>query len=278
MKCISLIAGLIAAPFCLFSQVNGIVIDKDTNQPVNIVAIAAQGRAIGTYSDERGFFSLPDFGDSDSIIFRHIGYKKTMISTIDIEDTILLHPKINNLSEVTILPSGYSEKKSKTKNSNSNISFAGFPGLEVTQLIKMDVDYDFIKSIKIFVKKTHSADSTYIRIHLYSNKNGKPGGEMVLSKGMFVISRITSFISIDIESERIQMPPEGVFIGIEWINQSTRKSQRLEPRVLLSKNKRQTQNTYYRFWDEPWESINSLLHLEKANTIIELTTIGKTIK
>jgi hypothetical protein len=237
-----------------------------------MVAVALQGKAMGTYTNELGIFGLSDIGETDSIVFKHIGYDKNIISYKDLGDTVRLNPRVNYLNEIIVSPSKLSEKKSRSRNKNSNISFAGFSGLEVTQLIKMEANNDHVKSIKVFIKKALTQNSTYVRLHLYSNENGKPGAEIILNRGILIAHNVENYIFFNLETENVLMPPEGLFIGIEWINQITTQEQQLEPRVLLSKNKRQDQNTYYRFWDQDWDLLNTLLRLERANTIIELTT------
>lgn len=278
MKQKLLLLGFLFSSLNLFCQDRNIVVDRDTNQPISMVAVAVQGKAMGTYTNELGLFRLSDIRDSDSILFKHIGYDKNIMSYKDLGDTIRLNPRINYLNEIIVSPSKYSEKKSRTRNKNSNFSFAGFSGLEVTQLIKMEANNDHVKSVKVFIKKVLTKDSTYVRLHLYSNENGKPGTEILLNRGILIAHNVDNYIFFNLESENILMPPEGLFVGIEWINQIINQEQQLEPRVLLSKNKRQDQNTYYRFWDKDWESLNTLLRIERANAIIELTTIVNGLK
>lgn len=278
MKQKLLLLGFLFSSLNLFCQDRNIVVDRDTNQPISMVAVAVQGKAMGTYTNELGLFRLSDIRDSDSILFKHIGYDKNIMSYKDLGDTIRLNPRINYLNEIIVSPSKYSEKKSRTRNKNSNTSFAGFSGLEVTQLIKMEANNDHVKSVKVFIKKVLTKDSTYVRLHLYSNENGKPGTEILLNRGILIAHNVDNYIFFNLESENILMPPEGLFVGIEWINQIINQEQQLEPRVLLSTNKRQDQNTYYRFWDKDWESLNTLLRIERANAIIELTTIVNGLK
>lgn len=278
MKQKLLLLGFLFSSLNLFCQDRNIVVDRDTNQPISMVAVAVQGKAMGTYTNELGLFRLSDIRDSDSILFKHIGYDKNIMSYKDLGDTIRLNPRINYLNEIIVSPSKYSEKKSRTRNKNSNTSFAGFSGLEVTQLIKMEANNDHVKSVKVFIKKVLTKDSTYVRLHLYSNENGKPGTEILLNRGILIAHNVDNYIFFNLESENILMPPEGLFVGIEWINQIINQEQQLEPRVLLSINKRQDQNTYYRFWDKDWESLNTLLRIERANAIIELTTIVNGLK
>lgn len=278
MKQKLLLLGFLFSSLNLFCQDRNIVVDRDTNQPISMVAVAVQGKAMGTYTNELGLFRLSDIRDSDSILFKHIGYDKNIMSYKDLGDTIRLNPRVNYLNEIIVSPSKYSEKKSRTRNKNSNISFAGSSGLEVTQLIKMEANNDHVKSVKVFTKKVLTKDSTYVRLHLYSNENGKPGTEILLNRGILIAHNVDNYIFFNLESENILMPPEGLFVGIEWINQIINQEQQLEPRVLLSKNKRQDQNTYYRFWDKDWESLNTLLRIERANAIIELTTIVNGLK
>ena len=278
MKWMILILAMCLYSFNVLSQAKGVIVDKDTNRPINIVAVALQGKAIGTYTNEFGGFSLSEIKKTDSILLKHISYHSKTISYDDLNDTVYLNPRINCLNEVSISPSKYSEEKSKARNKNSNISFAGFPGLEVAQLINMGGNSGYVKSIKIFIRKIQAEDSTSVRLHLYFNNEGKPGDEILLNNGISKVSNRVKDLLFNVESEKVEIPLEGLFVGIEWINQIENDQKQLEPRILISKTKQQKQNTYYRFWDKDWESLNSLLHLERANSVIELKKIVKDLR
>ncbi|QZE13380.1 carboxypeptidase-like regulatory domain-containing protein [Halosquirtibacter laminarini] len=275
MKNVLFIIVSILISFNALSQIKGIVVDLHTNAPINITAVSVQGKAIGTYTNRLGFFNLTNVEATDSIIFKHLVYGKKVISCTNVKDTIRLKPRIINLNEISIHSFKYYENKTKIKYKNPCASFSGFSGLEVSRLINTNTDDEFIKKIKVFVRKPQLIDSTYVRFHLYLNNKGKPGKEILLSNGLFLFNKSNNHLSIDIESDNIVMPMKGIFVGIEWINHVINNNLQLTPRLLLSTNKRLNQNTYYRFWDEPWKGLNSLLQLERVNAIIQLTTVGR---
>lgn len=273
MKRSLLLLSYLLISFYTFSQVKSVVVDSNTNKPINMVAVAVQGKAVGTYTDELGRFMLVDIGNKDSILFKHIGYDKKILGSTDWGDTIRLNPRSNYLKEVMVSPAKLLEIKSRARNKSSNISFAAFSGFEIAQLITVEANNEFVKTVMVYIKRVKTNASTHLRLHLYANNKGEPGAEILLNGGRVTAHNVGNCISFNLASESVLMPPEGIFVGIEWINQIANRGQQLEPRVLVSKSKKQDQNTYYRFWDQAWESLNTLLQMERANTVFELTTI-----
>jgi len=85
-----------------FAQTKGVLLDKNTHQPIPFVCICAKNgsNVSGTMSDENGRFEI-NF-QFNSLIFSHVYYVKTEIDRKDIRETIYLFPKDIVLSEVVI--------------------------------------------------------------------------------------------------------------------------------------------------------------------------------
>ena len=85
-----------------FAQTKGVLLDKNTHQPIPFVCICAKNgsNVSGTMSDENGRFEI-NF-QFNSLIFSHVYYVKTEIDRKDVRETIYLSPKDIVLSEVVI--------------------------------------------------------------------------------------------------------------------------------------------------------------------------------
>lgn len=86
----------------LVSQTKGIIVDKETRQPVPYVSIYTKNgdKVFGTMSNEQGGFSI-DFS-FQSLFFSHINYEKAEIKKLNLGDTIYLVPSTVILNEIVV--------------------------------------------------------------------------------------------------------------------------------------------------------------------------------
>ena len=102
-------------PFSILAQtvVNGVVVDKKTNQPIPGVNVTVQGANQSTSTDLDGTFKLSKVKKGDKIVFSFIGYK---IETISFENqktiTVSLIEEANVLQDV-VVQVGYGSVKKK---------------------------------------------------------------------------------------------------------------------------------------------------------------------
>ncbi len=86
----------------LMSQTKGIVVDKESLQPIPYVSIYTKDNdaVLGAMSDENGQFSL-DF-PFQTLFFSHINYEKIELKKENFKDTVFLTPASILLSEVVV--------------------------------------------------------------------------------------------------------------------------------------------------------------------------------
>lgn len=70
-----------------------------------------------------------------------------------------------------------------------------------------------IKSITIKVKK--QKEPSELILHLYKNENATPGEEINLKDNKFTILKNEKEVSLNILRSSVEMPPKGIFIGLE---------------------------------------------------------------
>lgn len=93
---------------CIAQNINGTIISKNTNLPLENTNILALSSKVGTISDENGQFSLKlfsKFNDDEVLEFSHIGYATTRISLSYLAKQsfiVSLEENIENLSGLII--------------------------------------------------------------------------------------------------------------------------------------------------------------------------------
>lgn len=118
----------------LFAQNKGVVLDVNTNNPIQYVNIYTSNnkKVSGTISDTNGRFNI-NFS-CEELTFSHINYEKTRITYSELSDTVYLSPKTNILTEVIVdntqpdwikkvLERFISKKKHRYRVSGKNLSY-----------------------------------------------------------------------------------------------------------------------------------------------------------
>ena len=102
-------------PFTILAQnvVDGVVLDKKTNQPITGVNIALQGSNQSTSTDFDGKFKLSKVKKGDKISFSYIGYKKEIITFEDQKTLIVSLIEEANVLQDVVVQVGYGSVRKK---------------------------------------------------------------------------------------------------------------------------------------------------------------------
>lgn len=192
----------------------------------------------GTYTNTHGEFSLSN-GATTKIKVSHVAYNDTtlVLNSKFIHKVIYLH-KINyNLKEITIFDKFnpntstiYKGKKIENRgifkslfsNKNNMITWrlncGGYlKGIEVLRLQSGLPKEKYIKSF-VFYSEVLNKDFNYIvKPVFYENSNGIPNKKLPYEIVMELTPKHKKRIDIDVSNEGIILPPEGLFIGLEWV-------------------------------------------------------------
>lgn len=226
---------LVFISFSVFSQEKVEFLDAENRQPVAYASIAF-GEGFGGYTDSEGYFT---FQEKQTFTVSMLGYKTLNVTQEDFKEAILLEAESLLLDEVTITKKSGKLKVSKQKpywkNATWLDAFTPQIGNEIAVLIPNEKKKDMalskisipiaINPFRIFDKQSKNNFKQFeelpyaiIRIRFYSNENNKPY-ELLYSDE--IIANIHNFnekfSEVDLESYNIEIPENGLFVGIEFI-------------------------------------------------------------
>ena len=178
---------------CLFlifgNQLNsqtiiGIVLDKNSNNPIPYVSIGIINTTQGTYANTDGQFEmeLDEYKDADSLRLSCIGYEPVTYSVIEFLevyntglDTIFLSKKVTELEEVVIKNKRNRSKKVGNKTSTNQMILGLISEIERGIIIENDIEL-FLKSVsfKLTMVNGVAPDSAIFRFNIYNLKDGLP--------------------------------------------------------------------------------------------------------
>jgi len=233
----------------LYSQEKKVcIIDSISGNPVSFSSIYYSTSNRGSITDINGVVSIKPLDKGEKISISNLGYHTKDIFANNINDTIYLNKKTEQLPEI-ILESkkkdllGFSNSK-KTKYLGCQIS-----GPILVQFISNPNQSQTLINKLIFNIRSSKRDSLYVRAHLFTidATTGKPKIELLSKSILKKLNKRKGNLEIDISGEKIIFPKDGVFIGLEWLGKDNdtdfgytlvdNKLEGLLATSLLSKNK-----------------------------------------
>jgi len=247
----------------------GKIINSETKGVVDIAQISVKNSSKGVYSNIDGVFKIANINSVDTLVITHISFEKKYISLnqFPTDGVISLIPKVNLLNEVCIKSTSLKEYKLiPRRRLLLNSSYSGMSGDEVATLVSdSHLEGAYLSSIVILTRKI-LVDHYYIRVHLYNNKNGMPGKEIVLKDNLYEFIKGSSKSIIDIYESRIVFPKEGLFVSMEYIGKFEKGSfikdddmnKGLRP-YIITRAIKDGEQAYIRIWDNKWHILEDLM-------------------
>jgi len=200
------------------------IFDNETKKPIpftNISYLKDESIIDGDYCNENGLFTIKKNINFDKIAFSCVGYETKVVNDISNIDTLYLIRKIILLDEIFLSKNksntfsilGYSKSKKK-------IGLSGGKGFEICVFIQNP--YKEKKYIKSFLFKVRRKENykTAIRVHYYKTKSNiiEPNEEILTEDIVrYFDGKTKEMVEIDVDGLGLELPPEGAFIGIEWL-------------------------------------------------------------
>lgn len=176
------------------NEIKGVVIDKESRNPIPYVSIGIIDTPYGTYSSDKGEFKmdLSKFKDSDSLRFSCIAYSPLSFCVSDFMemnkqwDTIFLTRKITELNEITISGKRLKKKKLGNKTSHKKIVFGYRKDMEGGIIIENEHKL-FLNTVyfKLTMDGQQAPDSAILRFNIYNLNNNLPD-ENILSQPIYL--------------------------------------------------------------------------------------------
>jgi len=166
------------------TEFKGIVVDSNSNSPVEFVNIGFPQKGVGTVSSQKGEFLLmiPDSLKFDSIVFSHVSFETKSFKFNTSLSRILLTEAKKELSEVVVLPTKIKSKwidKGFGIPASSMLSNLG-EEVGIPLYIKGEA---LLRQAKVKVK-TCTYDSVIVRVNLYSLKDDSVG-ELISTRPLY---------------------------------------------------------------------------------------------
>jgi len=241
-------------------EIKGKVIDN-SGEPIPFANIVVKDSENGTYSDKDGLYVIRNLKSNSEIIFSCIGYKSDTIkhNEIDLIDGVLtVELKKKNIEFQTI---EFSASKKMNKRSfglfkdGINYSLKIKEGIIIAYFIENIMQTEgIITKIKLKCHKVKNDPIVRIRLFKKSEKDESPGEEILFNNTPFKLKR--KRIKIDVRSENLIFPSDGVFVALEIVKGGDYKENKsLHYPFFQMSDKTNKYNTWRSFMGSNWQKM-----------------------
>ena len=206
----------------------GNVYDHRTKEPIPYVNFSFLNTLKGTSSDQDGHF----FMDLPTPYLK----KQVHISSLGFKDTIVDAEQVYNVKRFEMVEESFElDEVVVTENFGSSdvlnpissysltsgFSSSSTPWVVALYFPNLGSQKKYIDKLTVFLKKSENftRNSAKFRIRIYDvDENTKKPGKDILRKSIVLEHQIEQdFVSLDVAAFNIEMPRNGVYIGLEWL-------------------------------------------------------------
>ncbi|MFD2785773.1 carboxypeptidase-like regulatory domain-containing protein [Hymenobacter rubripertinctus] len=203
--------------------ISGVITKAGTQEPVPFVNIGVPGKAVGTVSDERGYYRLHGVAPTDTVRVSSMGFRPRRLTgqVLQAQPNVLLTEDAVALRGVTVKAKGLF-RRTRTlgvaNESNGTITLlASDLGAEIGTVISLKHKPTKVLNANFNVAYNRAGALTY-RVNLYRLlPNGRPSSQKLVQRDIIVTSSVTKGpITVDLTSDQLVLE-EDFFLALEWI-------------------------------------------------------------
>lgn len=216
--------------FCFSQNIDfdGRVVDAKTNEPIPYVNISFLNTLTGTSTTEEGKYALEipkeylekkihvsSLGYKDTILLAQRLYDKKLLkmeeATFELEEVVVA----KNLGEAQVLNpiSSYSITSGFDSSSTPWVLALYFPNIGASK--------KYLETVTVFFREknefTRERAKFRLRVYGVNPDTKKPEKDLVQKSIILESLKSYDYTSIDVSSLKINVPKEGIYIGLEWL-------------------------------------------------------------
>jgi len=205
-----------------YSQVSGLIQDANSKKTIPYANIAVFNSSKGTSANANGVFTIADVSYGDTIVISAVGYEKLFHQLEKESSNLYLKPKLYQIPELEVSNNSASiVKVIEPFKKRSKVAYYvcfGWPWMN-GRIFHYSPEYSqtpFIKEIRVLTKSKINGAKFNLRL-LNVSDAGAPEEDLLTENLIIEIPKGTNKTSVDISQYRLQLPPSGICIALEWL-------------------------------------------------------------
>ena len=229
-KLLSIALLLFAAVNCGWAQqlqIKGIIVDKDTKEPLPFSSIGLKSEQIGALSNEHGVFIVPapSKNATDSLVVVALGYARRAVLVrqgVAVANLTIEVPKrAVELSNVVV-------KAGKIKNLGLGARASapgegmiqGLPGSQYAFFVKNDKNKRLgnVRTVSFYIGENGFPREPFrVRIYRADGNYNAPNTDLLTENVVVSAPQGGQWYTVDLTPYNITAPEEGFFVAMEWV-------------------------------------------------------------
>ena len=209
------------------AQLKGVVVDKDTKEPLPFTSIGLKDEQVGALTNEHGLFIVPapTKADHDTLLITALGYNRRAIAVkrgVNLENLVIELPKR------AIALQGVTVKSGKIKNlglgSRENTPgegmIQGLPGSQYAFFVKNDKQKKLgnVRTVSFYIGENGFPREPFrVRIYKADGNYNSPNTDLLTENVVVSAPAGGQWYTVDLTPYNIVAPEEGFFVAMEWV-------------------------------------------------------------
>lgn len=206
----------------------GHIYDNKTKQPIPFVNLSFLETLKGSSTNENGkfFLDIPKEYLQKRVHISSLGYKDTIVNASILYTSKKLNLvedsfKLNEVVVTESLGNSYVLNPISSYDIKSGFYSSSTPWVLATYFPNIGTAKKFMDKITVFMQdnKNFKRSTSKFRVRIYDvdPKTKKPRKDILRHSVVLEAEQEKDFVSVDLSDLHIQIPPEGVFVGLEWL-------------------------------------------------------------
>ncbi len=209
------------------AQIKGVILDKDTKEPLPFSSIGLKNEQIGALSNEHGQFIVPapSKNDDDSLIVVALGYARRAVlvkrgvavpnltievpkRAVELSNVVVKAGKIKNLG-----------LGSRTDNPGEGM-IQGLPGSQYAFFVKNDKNKRLgsVRTVSFYIGENGFPREPFrVRIYKADGNYNAPNTDLLTENVVVSAPQGGQWYTVDLTPYNIMAPEEGFFVAMEWV-------------------------------------------------------------
>jgi hypothetical protein len=209
------------------AQIKGVIVDKDTKEPLPFTSIGLKDEQIGALSNEHGLFIVPAPTKSaqDTLLVMALGYyRKTMI----VKRGVALDNVVIEVPKRAVELQGVTVRAGKIKNLGLGARtndpgegmIQGLPGSQYAFFVKNDKNKRLgnVRTVSFYIGENGFPREPFrVRLYKADGNYNAPNTDLLTENVVVSAPQGGQWYTVDLTPYNIMAPEEGFFVAMEWV-------------------------------------------------------------
>jgi hypothetical protein len=209
------------------TQIKGLIVDKDTKEPLPYTSVGLKEEQIGALSNEHGVFIVPapTKNAQDTLLVMALGYfRKTVVVKrgVNVESLVVeVRKRVVELQGVTVQGGKIKNLDLGARTSTPGEGMIqGLPGSQYAFFVKNDKKKRLgnVRTVSFYIGENGFPREPFrVRLYKADGNYNSPNTDLLTENVVVSAPQGGQWYTVDLTPYNIPAPEEGFFVAMEWV-------------------------------------------------------------